>query len=150
MENMTTLSWISIILSTLTPMIIGMIYYSKPLFQKAWMDSIGMTEEKRNSGNMAVVTVVSLLMSFLLSFFLINFNNMPGQEAEFDSFGHGFFHGVFILIFVAGPVIVTKSLYAQITWKGILIDLLYWGLTLGLMGGILDAMNHWPNEIISV
>lgn len=81
----------------------------------------------------------------MLAFFLLNFNNSPGQEGEFDNFGHGAAHGIFLTLFLIMPVLVSKGLYEQVPWKGILLPVVYWGITLALMGGILDAMNHWPN-----
>lgn len=141
-------NWLSMVIATLIPMIVGFGYYHKALFGKAWMNSIGMTEEKAAEANMAVVMGISLVMSFILAFFLINFNNSPGQEGEFDSFGHGAFHGVFITIIVLMPVFITNGLFEQKTWKNMFINLGYWALTLALMGGVLDAMNHWPNTVI--
>lgn len=144
MENV---NWLSLILAAIVPTVVGMIFYSKPLFQKPWMESIGMTEEKMKSANMAVISVISLVTSFLIAFFLLNFNNGPGQEAQFDTFGHGATHGLMLTLFLIMPVLVSKGLYEQVSWKGILLGVLYWGITLALMGGIVDVMNEWPNEI---
>ena len=142
MEN---INWLSMVIAVLTPMIVGSIYYHKALFGKAWMDSIGMTEEKAKEANMAVVFGLSLVMSFLIAFFLLNFNNGSGQEGEFDTFKHGVFHGVFLVIVLVGPIFVTNGLFEQKSWKNILINIGYWAITLGLMGGLLDAMNHWTS-----
>lgn len=144
MENV---NWLSMVISTLIPMIVGFAWYHKAVFGDAWMKSIGMTEEQAASGNMAMTMGISLVMAFILSFFLINFNNGPGQEGQFDTFKHGAFHGVFIGIVVVMPVFVTNGLFEQKSWKNLFINLGYWLLTLALMGGVLDAMNHWPNEM---
>ena len=142
MENV---NWLSMVIAVLTPMIIGTIYYHKSLFGKVWMDSIGMTEEKAKQANMPVVFGLSLVMSFIIAFFLLNFNNGPGQEGEFDTFRHGVFHGVILMVVLVGPIFVTNGLFEQKSWKNILINIGYWLITLGLMGGILDAMNHWTS-----
>ena len=125
----------------------GFIYYHKALFGKAWMDSIGMTEEKAKEANMPVVFGISLVMAFFIAFFLLNFNNGPGQEGGFDTFKHGAFHGVFITIVLVMPIFITNGLFEQKSWKNMLINILYWMITLAIMGGIVDAMNHWPNEM---
>ncbi|NNF02415.1 MAG: DUF1761 domain-containing protein, partial [Bacteroidia bacterium] len=94
MENV---SWLSLVIATLIPMVMGFIYYHKALFGKAWMDSIGMTEEKAKEANMGMVMGVSIVMSFLIAFFMLNFCNGLGQEGvagEFDTFKHGAAHGV--------------------------------------------------------
>ena len=140
-------NWLSFVISILIPTIMGFIWYHKALFGKAWMDSIGMTEEKAKEANMPLVFGLSLVMSFLLSFFLLFFNNQPGQEGEFDTFGHGAFHGLFLGIVVAMPVLLTNSLFEQKSWKNILINIGYWLITLALMGGVMDALNHFPNTM---
>ena len=143
MEN---LSILSVVLGTLTPMIIGFLYYSKWLFGPAWMDSIGKTEEDLQGANMAVIMGLALVMSFLITFFFINFNNSPGQEGEFDTFGHGAFHGIVIFVVMAMPIMVTNSLFERKSAKNILINLGYWLVTFVILGGLVDALNHWPNE----
>jgi hypothetical protein len=109
------------------------------------MELTGMTEEKAKEANMAVVFGVSLVMSILLSFFLLGFNNSPGQEGEFDTFGHGAFHGFIVGLLIVTPAFVTNGLFEQQPWKLTLINVFYWIITITIMGGIIDAMNHFPN-----
>ncbi|MCP3933144.1 MAG: DUF1761 domain-containing protein [Bacteroidetes bacterium] len=142
MEN---LNWLSLIIATLIPMIVGFIYYNPKVVGGAWMKSLGITEEDTKKGNMAVTFGVSLVMSFLLAFFMVNFCNQPGQEGEFDTFKHGAFHGAFLGIVVAMPVLVTNGLFELKNFKNLGINVVYWIIALSLMGGVLDAMNHWPN-----
>lgn len=144
MEN---LNWLSLIIATLTPMIIGFVYYHKAVFGKAWMSSIGMTEEKAASGNMGKIMGISLVMSFLIAFFLLQWNNGPGQEGTFDSFGHGAAHGAILSIFVVIPVFITNGLFEQKSWSNMLINAGYWLITLVIMGGLVDSMNHFPNAL---
>ena len=87
-------------------------------------------------------------MSFILAFFMINFNNGPGQEGPFDTFGHGAFHGLVIGIVIAMPIMVINGLFELRNLKNLGINTLYWIITLMLMGGIVDAMNHWPNDLM--
>ena len=142
MENV---NWLSMVIATIIPSIVGFIWYSKALFGQAWMDSIGMTEEKRKSANMPLIMGISLVLSFLLSFFLLNFNNSPADQdtVAFDTFQHGAWHGAFVGLIIIAPVIVSNGLFEQKGWKNILINLGYWVISLALMGGVLDAMNHW-------
>lgn len=138
-------NWLSVVISSLIPIIIGFIYYNKNLFGKAWMRSLNITEVDLKKGNKVLILGLSILMSFLLSIFLVNFNNSPGQEAEFDNFAHGAWHGFFVSIVVGMPIIFISGLFELKKVKNLLINLVYWIITLVLMGGILDAMNHWPN-----
>ena len=145
MENT---NWLSVLISSLIPIVIGFIYYHKYLFGKTWMKSLNINEEDLKKGNKVLIIGLSLIMSFLLSVFLINFNNSPGQEGEFDTFVHGAWHGFFVSFVVGMPIIFITGLFEIKKIKNLLINAIYWIITLAIMGGILDVMNHWPNDII--
>ncbi len=139
------INWPSVIISSLVPIVIGFVYYHKNLFGKVWMKSLGITEEDLKKGNKALILGLSIVMSFLLSIFLINFNNSTGQEAEFDNFAHGAWHGFFVAFVVGMPILFISGLFEVKKIKNLIINVIYWMITLAIMGGILDAMNHWPN-----
>jgi len=129
-------------LAAIVPMIVGFLWYNPKTFEPAWMESIGMTKEKMEGGNMAVTLGVSLLMAFILTMPLSYFVNHPSQfggDPSGDTFGHGAFHGVFVAILIGMPIIANKALFEQRSFKYFLINFGYWAVTLGLMGGILDA-----------
>jgi hypothetical protein len=144
MEHM---NWFSLIIATLTPMIMGFIFYHPKLFGTAWMNSLGLSEEDFKNQNKVIVFGFAIIMSFILAFFMVNFNNGPGQEGQFDTFLHGAFHGLILGIVVAMPVLVINGLFELRDLKNLAINTLYWIITLTLMGGIVDAMNHWPNDM---
>lgn len=147
MENLNILS---LIISTLIPMIVGFIYYHKALFGNAWLASIGKTEEELKEGNMLVMMGVSLLLSFFLSLFLfINVNGLGQDTPAFNTFKHGAFHGILLAILVGLPVLITNSLFEGRNWKNIGINALYWMITLALMGGVMDAMNTVPESFFT-
>ena len=106
-----------------------------------------MTEEKQKSANMPVLMGVSIVMAFLMSFFMMNFVNGAGQEGQFDSFGHGVTHGIILSLFVVIPLFVSNGLFEQKSFKNMMINGLYWLVCFALMGGVMDAMNHFPNVI---
>ena len=144
MEN---INYLSLIIATLIPTAVGFIFYHKAVMGSAWMAATGITEEKAKESNMTVVFGVSIVMSFFLSFFLLVTCNAPGQEGEYDTFKHGAFHGFLLAFLVAMPVLITVGLYEQRSWKHMLINCLYWIITLTIMGGIVDAMNQFPNSL---
>lgn len=139
------INWLSLIIAAIIPTVIGAAWYSPLLFQKPWMESIGMTEEKARSANMPVVMGISLVLAFFLSFFLLANVNGAGQEGQFDTFKHGALHGAFLGILVVIPTFISNGLFEQKSWKNMLINVSYWVVTLALMGGVLDAMNHWKD-----
>ena len=140
-------NWLAVIIAALIPMIIGFIYYHKAVFGKAWMNSLGLTDEDLKGGNMAIIFGVSLLMSVMMSMFLVGNVDGVGQEGRYDTFKHGFLHGVILAIMIAIPVLVTNGLFERKNFKNLAINALYWVITLGLMGGVIDALNHWPADL---
>lgn len=141
---------LAIVIAALIPMFMGFIYYHPKVFGKVWMDSLGLKEEDLKKGNMGVIMGVSLVMSILLSMFMLVNVDGPGQEGEFDTFKHGVFHGVLVGFMVAMPVLVTNGLFERKNLKNLAINTLYWIITIGLMGGVIDMLNHWPNEATSL
>jgi hypothetical protein len=137
---------LAIVIAALIPMFMGFIYYHPKVFGKAWMDSLGLKEEDLKKGNMGIILGISIVMSILLSMFLLVNVDGPGQEGPFDSFKHGAFHGTLIGIMVAMPVLVTNGLFERKNLKNLAINTVYWVITLALMAGVIDALNHWPNE----
>ena len=129
------------LLASLTPLAIGFVYYHKALFGKALQDATGGKE-----GSSIGMYIAFVLTSFLLSFFLLNFNNDGiNQEGDFDNFLHGAWHGAFVAITVVVPIVVMTGLREKRSWKNTFIHILYWIITLVVIGGLVDAMNHWTN-----
>ncbi len=142
MENTNILS---LFVSSCIPLLVGYIYYSKNLAGNAWRTIFNAGEKHISPTSKIMVIVISLIMSFFLSFFLLDFNNGPGQEGDFDTFAHGAWHGCFIAIIIGMPFLFMNGLFEFKKIKVLFINFLYWLISLALMGGIIDAMNHWPN-----
>lgn len=145
MEN---ISIISIVISVLVPMIMGMIWYSKALFGKAWMDSIGKTEEQLKEASMGKILGIALFLSLIITAFMFMNCNGPGQEGdlgEFDTFKHGAAHGLFVSILLVTPIFITNGLFERKSWTNMIINVTYWIITLTIVGAVLDGMNHMPN-----
>ncbi|HUR31841.1 MAG TPA: DUF1761 domain-containing protein, partial [Saprospiraceae bacterium] len=92
-----TTNWLAVIIAALIPMIVGFIYYHPKVLGKAWMNSLGITEADLKIGNMGLIYGICLVMSFILSFYLLGNVDGPGQEGaqgQFDTFKHGAAHGM--------------------------------------------------------
>ena len=143
---MDDINWLSMVLATLAPLVVGSVFYHPVVFGKALVDLPDVKADKRKT---IFAFAIILVFSFFLSFFLLNFNNSGiNQEGQFDTFRHGAWHGTFVAITIAAPVILINGFFGKRPWKHTLIHLLFWIITLALMGGMLDAMNHWENVIL--
>lgn len=146
MDNF-SMNWLAILVSALIPLVMGAIWYHPKVFGTAWMKATGITEAKIKSASLAKTYIVAVLLSVILSFYLyINVmvggpdEMRHGQEA-FMTFKHGAAHGALLGIFVALPVLATNALFEMKSGKYIFINVLYWIVSLALMGG---ALNGWP------
>lgn len=160
---------IAVLVAALVPMVMGFIWYNPKVFGNAWMQAAGLTDEKLKGGNMAVVFGVSLLLSFLLSFFVqsLVIHQFHIASVFFDyreqikdpstpegslfkqvmdlvgmghrTFGHGAFHGVLSGLFLVMPIIATGAMFERKGFKYIAINSGYWIVCLAIMGGIVSA-----------
>ena len=151
----------AIIVAAIVPILIGFVWYNPKTFGNAWMKASGVTEEQLKGGNMAVIFGVTLVLSFLLSFFVqslvihqVGAFGMIGGEPEklkasssyfafmeeykdaFRTYKHGAFHGILAGVFLFFPVIAINALFERRSWKYIFINSGYWIVSLAAMGAI--------------
>lgn len=143
---MPPVNFVAILIASVIPLVVGFIWYNEKVFGKIWADSIGLTKEDAKKANMGVVFGLSFVMAVFLSFFLTMNVNGAGQEGQFDTFKHGALHGAILGIMVAMPIIITSGLFEMRKWKTMLINVGYWIISMAIMGGILDMMNHFPEN----
>ncbi|MDZ7715216.1 MAG: DUF1761 domain-containing protein [Balneolaceae bacterium] len=107
------------------------------LFGKAWMATVGLSEEQIQQGNMAKIFgpafIFELIMAFNLAMFLTGSPEAVNIDAGMGAF-YGFLTG-FGWVFFA---LAVNSLYEQRSWKDkICINGGYWTITFTVMGLII-------------
>lgn len=55
-------------------------------------------------------------------------------------FGHGAFHGTFIFLGTILPAFTMNAIFEEKNWKNTLIHLVYWLISMAIMGGIVDVL----------
>lgn len=135
------INWFSLLIASFIPMIIGYIYYQKGLFGNRWYATITMPKTDRTQLPPLALSVISFMVCMTLSIFLLLFCNL--QEGQLDTFSHGAKQGFLLSILVIIPISVTGVLYNERSWTNMLINAGYWLISLPLMGGILDMLNHF-------
>jgi len=143
---MNEINWLSMIIASCVPPSVDGMMYHKKAFGSTDNNSI-IYGDKNMISIMRII--LTLICSFFMAFFFLNFNNDGiNQEGAFDTFSHGAWHGVFVVVTLSIPIIVITGIQAGRNTKHILLSLLYWIITLVLIGGIVDSMNHWENIIL--
>lgn len=164
------INWLAVLVAALVPMVMGFIYYNPKVVGTAWMNASGMTEEKAKGANMPLVFGLSFVFSFMLamsmnsitihqlgipSLFVVH-GQSPAEgspEAAFiadffakygmlhRTFTHGLVHGMLMVVFFGLPIMATNALFERKSFKYVLINFVYWLITVGIMGGIVCS---WP------
>ena len=130
-----------VFITALIPLLVGMIWYSKAVFGKAWMIASGMTEEKGKNMNMILVFVLVYIFSALVSMAMMPVvihqmgifsvfaddkspegmayvkNFMENYGGRYRTFKHGVFHGVLTAILFVLPIIGINALFEARGWK---------------------------------
>lgn len=157
------INFLALLLSAISTLVVGFIWYNPKVFGTIWMKESGTTEEKMKGSNMVMIFGVSIVYAFLISFILqmlvVHQNGalgMIGGDAAnakpsyaafmtdygtaFRTFKHGALHGFITGLFMILPVIGVGALYERRSFKYVLISGGYWVVSMMLMGGIICMM----------
>jgi len=127
------INWLAVIVAGLSAFVVGGIWYSRPLFGKAWMTDSNLTEEQVKSGNKGKIFgftfVFSLVMAANLALFL------SGSQTDLHrGIAIGFHTGLFAFCAIA-----IHSLFELKSWRHIFINGLYSVVSLTIMGAIIGC-----------
>jgi hypothetical protein len=152
-------------LTALVPLVIGSIWFSPKVFGNAWKRAADISEEKK-TGNMAVIFLLTYLLSFMLAAILqalvihqshimsivLNEPGFGDPKSEvgmvvdsfmakygnnFRTFKHGALHGTIAGIFLALPILGINAMFERKKFKYVMINAGFWTICLAIMGGIL-------------
>lgn len=156
------MNWIAILVSALTTLVIGFIWYHPKVFGTTWMKETGLTQEELEKGNMfktfgltyifslfIILTEMSLTIHqsgaigmvggpLKISEALPSFKAfMTDYGTAFRTFKQGALHGFMSGLFFAFPVIAINGLFERKSWIYILIHAGYWLVTLTIIGSLI-------------
>ncbi len=140
----------ALIVASLIPMSMGIIYYHPKLMGQAWMSANGFTKESIGKGPGAMAYILTLVTSMMLAFFFWGWVTGGGGQDSFQvvdakdghshvTFSHGLFHGLAFSLLVLFPVFASMAVFERKSAKWAAINLGYWSFTVMLMCGILSA-----------
>ena len=160
---------LAVLVATLVPMVIGFIWYNPKVFGTAWMKASGMTEEKAKNAHTGLVFGLTFVFSFIFAFGLqfMCIHQYHITSSFFDymdkitdantaegglykqvmdlvgsghrTFGHGALRGVVGGIMTALPILGVNALFEAKGFKYIAINVGFWVICMGIMGGIVSA-----------
>lgn len=157
------INFIALLLSALSTLVVGFIWYHPKVFGTIWMNEAGITGEQMKGSNLILIFGMSFFYAFLISFVLqllvihqsIAISMVGGEPsktlptfqafmtdygAAFRTFKHGALHAFMTGLFFALPIIGVGAIYERRSWKYVLIADEYWVITCMIMGGIICGM----------
>ncbi len=134
---------IACLLSGVASLFLGFIWYHKKVFGTAWMKETGMTEEKAQSGNMAMIFGLTFIVSVYMAYEMKWINH----DDPLPAILHGMYHGAkHVGVFAFGAILV-NALYEQRSFKFILINGGFWIVVFAVIGAIMTAFPSFnPTE----
>ncbi|MDQ1160801.1 hypothetical protein QE422_001169 [Chryseobacterium sp. SORGH_AS 447] len=145
--------------AALIPLMLGFLWYHPKVFGKIWMQEVGLTDAQMK-GAMAGVFVFTVILSFLMGFFLQyvtihqfgavgmiggdEMNANPSYHAfmkdygtAYRSLGHGALHSLMAGVLFVFPIMAINAMFERKSWKYTMINTGYWTLCITIMGGII-------------
>lgn len=134
------INWMAVIVATITPMVMGFIWYHPKVMGGIWMRANGFTEDDLKGGNMGMIFGAALVLAFLLAMFL-NFNvtGFGQEDPKYHTFQHGVVHAIMLTVMVVLPLFGTNALFERRSWSWLLVNVGYWFVTLAIALGVLSA-----------
>lgn len=135
-----SVNWWAVVLAMLSSMVIGSVWYAKPVFGKMWMKLVGLDDKKVSKTSfmpMIIATLTSLITAFVLAHvtFLSNayFQNTYLQDALSTAFW--LWLGLTAARFITHDAFELRS--AKLTTLNVaheFVTIMAMGLIIGLMG----------------
>ena len=129
---MSAINWLAVVVAAASGFIIGGIWYG-PVFGKAWMAATGMTEEKANSGNKAMIFGLTFVLNVIAA---ISLAMLLGPERTWQT---GLMYGAITGITFISTAIGITYLFEQRPLSQFLINAGYQTVNFATMGVILGA-----------
>ncbi|MGY8974157.1 MAG: DUF1761 domain-containing protein [Sphingomonadales bacterium] len=127
---MAEINWLAVLLGALAFFLVGAIWYGV-LFSKAWQKAAGMSDEKIQSGNMALIFGLTFLAELVISLTLWHGIARSGaSDRAVMMMAVGF--GATIMV----PAIGINYLYLRKTFAHFLIDAGHFIVGMTAMGGV--------------
>jgi hypothetical protein len=131
----TSMNWWAVIVAAVVYMALGAIWYSPPLFGKAWMKGIGKTKEQITAGSSPLSYVWALVFSFLAAYGIGRIYLWARLATVWDGIVVGLLAGVCFVVATLGINDIFEQRPKQLT----IINVLYHLVGFIVIGIIIGA-----------
>jgi hypothetical protein len=127
------LNYLAVVAAAVSTFVIGGLWFSPMLFERAWMRANGFSEADVAGGNRAKIFGLSFVFALIMAANLAMFLNAPDTTAAWGASA-----GALAAIWVALGI-GTVALFERRPWAYTAINGGYWFVSLAVMGLILGA-----------
>lgn len=132
-------NYLAVFLAALSSMVVGAVWYAKPVFGTTWMKLVGLDEKKMNAKApiaLSLAFVLALLMAYIIAHFAFLSNAFYGNSFLQDAVATAFW----LWLGIALTRAVTHDAFEQRPGKLTLMNAANMLVTMVVMGAIIGAM----------
>lgn len=129
-----SINYFAVLVAALSTFLIGGLWYSPLLFQKAWMRANNLSEQELAKANSVKMFGFSLLFALIMAFNLAMFLSGEGTDVVWGATA-----GLLAGLGWVALAVATIALFEQRSWSYILINGGYQTVAFVVMGAILGA-----------
>ncbi|MEK7153099.1 MAG: DUF1761 domain-containing protein [Patescibacteria group bacterium] len=135
------INWLAVALATLSSMVVGSIWYAKPVLGNIWI-KLAKIDEKKMQDGMARIMALALLMSFLAAFVIAHVAAISKQFYEVSTLESGLATAFWLWIGISVTTVVVHDIFERrpgaltlLTIGNQFFTLMAMGLIIGALGG---------------
>jgi hypothetical protein len=137
------INWLAVALATASAMLVGSVWYAKPVFGKRWIKLAKVDEKKMNSGEgFARIMGITVVMAFLEAFVIAHVADMSREFFAISTVSASLQTAFWLWLGISLTTTVVHDLFerrpGQLTLLTIgnqFVTLMLMGLIIGLVGG---------------
>lgn len=127
------LNYLAVLTAAISTFVIGGLWYSPLLFQRAWMAANGFTDADVNKGNAGVIFGLAFVFALVMALNLAMFLNDPATSVAWGA-AAGALAAIWVVLGIG-----TVALFERRPWTYTAINGGYWLVAFVVMGTILGA-----------
>ena len=132
-------NYLAVVLAMVSSMVVGAVWYAKPVFGKDWAKMVGLTDKKMQEGAaqaMGITVVVSLVTAYVLAHVSFLSNQYFGNSFLQDSLTTAFW----LWLGLTAARFITHDAFERRPAKLTLMNVAHELVTLLVMGGVIGLL----------
>ncbi|HKX72810.1 MAG TPA: DUF1761 domain-containing protein [Candidatus Saccharimonadales bacterium] len=131
-------SWLAVVLATLSSMVVGSIWYAKPVFGNAWIKLARLDE--KNMANPVVAIGLTLVVSFLTAFVVAHVTQLSNAYFHNSFLQDALTTGFWLWLGLVAARFITHDAFENRPWKLTLMNISHEFVTIMIMALIIGLL----------